>query len=504
MEFLSIIIIVISFIFYLLKNIHIYQLNYYKPEVQNKWLKTNKTLILINACMMIVISMTYYFKFMIAFLILAILLFLYNFPKKAKIKLVFTPRVKRMLGEIAAIIAVLMFILFLFSLNYYFYTFSFIFILIPWLLLFVDYTQKPLNKRINQWYINDAKKMLEQNPDLLVIGITGSYGKTSMKYFLTEFLSTKYEVLMTPGNLNTTLGVVRTIRENLKVNHEIFVCEMGATKSNDIKEICNLVNPKHGIITSIGPQHLESFKTIENVIGTKFELADSLPEDGYLFLNYDNEYIANKKDSHQIVSYGVDNKKSDYKVTDIKVSGSGLSFKVNKVNFTTRLIGKHNILNILGAMSVAETLGVKLKDLVEIVRRLEPVPHRLELKEQHNRIIIDDAYNSNPMGAKYALEALSEFKEIKVLMTPGMVELGEKEDFYNREFGENAASVCDYVILVNENQTKAIYSGLINKKFNKEKIFVVKNIEEGFQKLNEINKYGKLVVLLENDLPDQY
>lgn len=489
----------ILFTLYLIHNIHIYQLNYYKPHVQMKWLKNNIIMIIINT----ILSILFMINNIYLLIISCILLFIYNFPKKAKKKLVYTPRIIRMLSSIYLFITIIIVI------NYYFIEINsniilgILMILTPLILLLIDFMQRPLNKHINNTFINDAKRILNDNPNLIVIGITGSYGKTSMKYYVTNFLETKYNVLMTPGNLNTTLGVVRTIRENLKSNHEIFVCEMGATKLNDIKEICDIVKPKYGIITSIGPQHLESFKSIDNVIKTKFELADAIDKNNYLFLNYDNEYIKKKKDNHQIISYGTI-KNIDYQATDIKGSKDGLSFKVNGILFTTKLIGIHNIQNITGALSVANKMGIPLESLVEKVRRLKPVEHRLELKTIGNRLIIDDAYNSNPIGSKYALDSLKYFDEVKVLMTPGMVELGEKENEYNYEFGKYASNICDYVILVNENQTKAIYQGLIENKYDKNKIFVVKTINDGFNKLNDLEKESKLVVLIENDLPDQY
>ena len=156
------------------------------------------------------------------------------------------------------------------------------------MILIADIVNKPINHMINKKYINEAKKIINGMPNLIVIGVTGSYGKTSTKNFLYKLLSSKYNVLMTPKNYNTTLGVTMTIRNELKATHEIFICEMGATRVNDIKEICDIVKPKYGIITSVGPQHLESFKTIENVIKTKFELADSIPQEGLVLLNYDN------------------------------------------------------------------------------------------------------------------------------------------------------------------------------------------------------------------------
>ena len=141
--------------------------------------------------------------------------------------------------------------------------------------------------------------------ELKIIGMTWSYGKTSVKYYLNTLLSSRYNVLQTPGNYNTTLGVVRTIRESMKPFHEIFICEMGAREVGDIKEICDLVHPDYGIITSIGPQHLQSFHTIENVISTKFELADAVPESGKVYLNYHNKYKRNHNKNKTDVRYGI-------------------------------------------------------------------------------------------------------------------------------------------------------------------------------------------------------
>lgn len=504
MNYYIIVVIAINFTFYFIHNLHMYQLNYYKPVVQRKWLMNNLSLISVNTSLSLLQIVLLLVNEPTIAIVLSTLQIVYNFPKKAKKKLSFTPRVKRIVVE-----TVLVFLILLVLNSVYFPNYNYILgyisiMLVPLILLFVDYTQKPLNEYINNGFINEAKDILKENPNLLVIGITGSYGKTSMKYFLAEFLSTKYNVLKTPGNFNTTLGVVRTVREQLKSTHEIFVCEMGATKPNDIKEICDLVHPKHGIITSIGPQHLESFKTIETVIQTKYELARALPDDGKLFLNFDNEYIKKYKSGHDPITYGCLTDDLDYQAKDIKTNSEGLSFKVKNVKFTTKLIGNHNITNIVGALAVADKLGIKIKDLVETVRRLEPVPHRLELKNQGNRIIIDDAYNSNPLGAASALDAISGFKEIKVIITPGMVELGTKEDEYNYQFGKQIAEVCDYVILVNENQTKSIFKGLIDSKYSKSKIFICKTIEDAFKQLKVLESEGKLVVLLENDLPDQY
>ena len=124
---------------------------------------------------------------------------------------------------------------------------------------------QPVEKSINNSYVNDARHIIGEMPSLKVVGITGSYGKTSTKHYLNRILSEQFNVVMTPGSFNTPMGVTRTIREMLKPYTEIFICEMGAKQRGDIKEICDIVHPQYGIITAVGEQHMESFKSIENV-----------------------------------------------------------------------------------------------------------------------------------------------------------------------------------------------------------------------------------------------
>ena len=362
----------------------------------------------------------------------------------------------------------------------------------------------PVEHGIRKYYINDAKKILKNMPNLIVIGVTGSYGKTSVKNFLVKTLSAKYEVLTTPKNYNTTMGVVKTIREELKSTHQIFVCEMGATQIGDIKEICDIVNPKFGVITSIGPQHLESFKTIDNIIKTKFELYDSVNKNGGItFLNYDNEYIS-KQNKSNTLTYGINNEKLDYNAYNLKSSSQGLSFTINNVNFQTKLIGRHNIVNITGAIAVANYLGIPLERLVPRVREIKNVEHRLQLISRGNINIIDDAYNSNPISSKSAIDTLSEFEGKKIIVTPGLIELGQDGEKYNFEFGEYMCDVCDYIFLVNSTISKYVLKGINSKKYDKDKIFIVNSPQEAVMQITNLGLNDKVTVLLENDLPDNY
>ena len=224
------------------------------------------------------------------------------------------------------------------------------------------------------------------------------------------------------------------MREKLLPVHDVLIVEMGARRPGDIAEICELVRPKYGIITAIGEQHLETFKTVENIIGTKFELADYIPDDGLIFLNGDDKYIKNKKTGKPFVTYSVRaGSGCDYTAFDISVSREGSRFTVaapdgERCVFTTKLLGAHNIQNITGCIAVAHRLGIPLSELVVSVRRLKPVEHRLQLLPNG---YIDDSYNSNPAGFRAALDVLSQFSG-RGFGNPGMVELGERRYQLNR------------------------------------------------------------------------
>ncbi|MGN0468411.1 MAG: UDP-N-acetylmuramoyl-tripeptide--D-alanyl-D-alanine ligase [Acutalibacteraceae bacterium] len=509
-----------GFILSVIDSMHFFQLNSYRFDTHTKWMRENISRYLSHMMLSVLLLIVVFIPMNINVkaalsIILFVIACVSEKPKKAKKPLVYTARVKRMLVTISILLAVSVAVPcgICFSIGakhtMIFLVYSLMYLLSPAAVLLANLINKPIELSINRHYTNDAKKILSQCKDLIVIGVTGSYGKTSVKYYLNTLLRAKYNVLMTPESYNTPMGVVKTIRGSLKATHEIFICEMGAKWVGDIKELCDIVHPDHGIITSIGPQHLESFKTLDAVKKTKFELADALPEDGMLFLNGDDENIKSFDCKRPAFTYSLGGD-ADYKAFDISVSDRGTTFSVKAPDgetekYSTRLIGRHNVLNIVGAIAVCNQLGISLAELKGQVRKLEGVPHRLELSEKNGVTIIDDAYNSNPSGTKAALEALSLFDGFKILVTPGMVELGEKQDELNREFGANAASVADYVVLVGRKQAVPIKAGLLDKKYDENKIFVASTINEALEHVYALNSKGKKkVILLENDLPDNY
>lgn len=371
----------------------------------------------------------------------------------------------------------------------------------------------PVERAINRHYCRDAERILAQMPDLKIIGITGSYGKTSTKHYLHRILSEQFDTLMTPGSFNTTLGVVRTVREYLKPYNEVFIVEMGAKNRGDIKEICDIVHPTMGIITAVGPQHLESFKTIDNVQATKFELADALPADGLAIVNNDFEKISSRPVSNVTCSrYAVANAAdADYQATNVKYTPQGTTFTVKgpdgwTLDISTRLMGECNVSDLLAAVVAAHAMGVSDAKIARAVASIEPVEHRLSVKTTASGItILDDAYNSNPVGSRMALEVLGTFKGGKrIVITPGMIELGTEQEELNREFGRHIAKNVDVAIVVGQYNRDAIAEGIRSEGVLAESsVHLVDSFADAQRLLGTIAAKGD-TVLYENDLPDTF
>lgn len=521
-----------AFLYVLRYNLHMFQLNGYKNGEHIHWLKKNVSrqylLILIGISGILSMCLPGIVTLLLqtAAVLICMKYYLYLKKTNTKKKLVYTARVKRLILTDSILVILLLVLTGVFlGVGRIAGAFAILTTLQIIALVIVNWINRPVEGMINQHYINDAKKKLRSVPDLTVIGVTGSYGKTSVKYYLDTLLKEHFEVLITPESYNTPMGVVKTIRSSLKPSHQIFICEMGARHVGDIKEICDIVHPEHGIITSVGPQHLETFFNMDNIVNTKFELADALPEVGLLFLNGDNEYIRNHSGKYknkifyttgewakarELESQIEEGEVSQYYQTgDVKLSRTGTEFTVTapdgeKETFQMRLLGEHNVINVAGAVAVANTLGIPLKQLKVPVRRIQPVAHRMQLLERGNFTIIDDAFNSNPVGSRAAVETLKQFEGVRILITPGMVELGEKEEEYNYKFGTYAADCCDYILLVGEKHTAPIHKGVLESGFSQERCRVFEKLEDALSFAYSIKAEGHKFILLENDLPDNY
>lgn len=369
----------------------------------------------------------------------------------------------------------------------------------------------PIEKMVGMYYKQKAKNKIKNMNNLKVVGITGSYGKTSSKNILNDILNIKYNTLPSPKNYNTPFGLMLTVNNYLDKFTDILIAEMGACQEHDIEELCELVHPKYGIITKIGVAHLATFGSREMIQKTKFELIENLPEDGIGILNKDDEWQRNYKikNNCQIKWIGIDRKDADVIAQNIKLSKEGTTFDIvfkesnEKHSFQTRLLGYNSVYNILAAVTLGKELGMNIEQLKAGVSKVKPVEHRLQLRKNGNITIIDDAYNSNPDGAKMALDVLKMMPGKHIVVTPGMIELGKEEYQKNKEFGRQIAASADEVILVGKEKTKPILEGLQEEKFDETKITIINDVLKAFEIIDK-HKNEETYALLENDLPDTF
>ncbi len=438
---------------------------------------------------------------------------LYSTPKKVPLKM--TARMTRSMAVFFILCIGLTFALIMLSSMFTqmirYSAIAFMPLLLPLLAPLSHIIMKPFEKGIRKKYVKKAKQKLENYPNLIKIGITGSFGKTTIKNSLYTILSEKYSVCKTPQNFNTTMGITKTILENLSLTHQVFIAEMGARKSGEIDELCQIVEPRFGIVGTIGEQHMQTFGSFENVKRTKAELAKYVEQNGFCTFNADNNasnelYMSHSGDKARV---SIDNKSCDVYASKIKTTQSGTEFVLHSGNektlCSTKLLGLHNLKNILLCVPIALRLGLSLDEISIGISKIVPVEHRLQLINAPNDVIIlDDTYNASIDGSKWALEVLKMFDgHRKIVITPGLVELGSLERLANYEFGERIAKVAELVIIVNKTNELAIKQGLVDSKFDAEKIHCVDNNKSAQELLKTIIKKDD-VILWENDLPDNY
>ena len=496
------------------------QQNSYRNERYTRWFnQTGESTSLgrIFCCIGLLFLLIHHIPF-IAGAAVAIIITVWQFcslrAKKYKKPLVWTPRAKRIFATSWILAAVPVAIFWtLYGRWTSGITLMAILVLSPLFMLLANLLLRPIEARINRRYYNEAARILASMPGLKVIGITGSYGKTSTKHYLFRILQEQFPTTMTPGSFNTPMGVIRTIREHLRPYDEVFICEMGAKNIGDIKEICDLVHPWAGIVTAVGDQHLESFKTIENVQRTKFELIDALPSDGLAVVNNDFPKVADRAVKNvECRRYAVANPEgADFTATDIRYTPDGTEFTIhdnnngNDITLSTKLVGECNISNLMAAVIIALKLGMPVDKIKYAVARIEQVEHRLNIKRVPGGItIIDDAFNSNPQGSRMALDVLSRMTQGKrIIITPGMIELGALQTQANEELGRHAAKCADIAIIVGHYNREALLKGLASGPISEDNIHAVDTFNEAQSLLQTLSSPGD-TVLYENDLPDTF
>jgi len=336
----------------------------------------------------------------------------------------------------------------------------------------------PYEKNVQRYFLRRAQKILDKRPDLIKIGITGSYGKTSVKNILAQLLSVKYRVVASPASFNTPMGLARTVNEHLQSDTQVLIMEMGARRPGEILELAQILKPHYAIITSIGACHLETFGDIQTVARTKSEILTQMSDGGMVVTDGDNPWC-------QKLIY-----------TNIRKVKA-----VDVVEIPTNLLGAHQQKNLQLAAVIARELGISDEQISQTALNLHPTPHRLEKIVAPNGIIIfDDSYNANPVSAKSALDVIAKYQTRKVVQTPGFVEQGKNAETAHIQFCEQIKTVANAVIVVGELNRKYFEQGLANWQGD---VIYVPNRDSAKKIYPQWLSKGDILLII-NDLPEQY
>ncbi|MEX1054712.1 MAG: UDP-N-acetylmuramoyl-tripeptide--D-alanyl-D-alanine ligase, partial [Rhodothermales bacterium] len=304
------------------------------------------------------------------------------------------------------------------------------------------------------------------------------------------------------------MGICLVVNNMLKPEHQVLILEMGIRHRGDMRELCDIARPDLAVVTSVGIAHLETMGSMENIAREKGELLTRMKPGGAAVLNHDDDLVSSMAAPGRVWRVSVQGT-ADITAHGIRYDSEGATFTVRdeageERPFKTRLLGEHNIINILLGVAVGRAMGLRLRQIAYAVERLQPIEHRLQLRREGTITVIDDAFNSNPVGARNAVEILGQFNGgRRIIVTPGMVELGERQWEENRRLGEHIARNADLALLVGEKQTRPIQEGLASSGYPESQIKVMPSLFAAQDFLKSYLRPGD-VVLYENDLPDQY
>lgn len=485
---------------FLHKFLHVYQLKDYQNRRYFKYF-LNKKSIFILICLILFIFELFIKNILFYIVVNTItyimnLFYLKNLIKTSKTPLKFTRKLSRLY-----IISI--FVLFAMC----FYKNSFL------LIIGLTFSTPPIANLINiydkiknRYYIHLASKKLKNHPTK-IIAITGSNGKTSVKNILEKILSTEHKIQATPASFNTPLGIAKYINNELKFDTEFLILEYGARHKNDIKKLCALYGADYGIITTVSGQHLESFKSSENIFKAKQKLSDFLQNKLCVF-NIDNIYTKRMFDEKTGDKISVStNQKTDIFANNIKIENFKTYFNLHINNQTyplqTSLLGRHNVLNICLATALATYLEIDNEHIVSEIIKLKQVQHRLSLTQSHINIL-DDSYNCSPASAKESLLVLKSFSGKKMIVTPGIIECGKEKYKINFNLGNHLA-YFDYIVIVGNENKQALVDGIkkeIDKNNLQPRILFATTLNDAKQHFAKLNNNDTLLLL--NDLPDDY
>jgi len=493
------IVVPLIFLFIILNQYSIIQSQHY--EIYKYFKYETKKKILVQSMLFILLISAFYLNVYLCFFVL-IISFILNLFLIKKSKLKWTKRIKRYISV------------------YYCLTYL-LYILLPFneivSLIIVNDTiiinmilshcfSLCIESIIMNCYIRDAKKNIK---GIKIIGVTGSYGKTSCKNIIYDMLENLCNVSKTPKSYNTKVGIVKSIRENISEFDDVFICEYGVDKKGGMDKLLKIVKPNISLITEVGPQHLLTFKNIENIKNEKIKLAKTLKEEETAIINNDNVYLKEEINNLKckVITYGIEND-SDIMAKNIKITNEGSVFDLyidNKKikNININLLGKHNVLNVLGSIGVLKSLNVNLYNIEALVRKIKPVEHRLQLKNINGLKIVDDSFNSNEKGFKNAVDILKMMQGEKIVVTPGIIEQGNNSNNINYDLAKYMADKVDKVILVEKNAS-IMKQGLLDSGFEEKNIIIKKDFFEAWELLSRSTEKENKIILIENDLPCIY
>jgi len=365
---------------------------------------------------------------------------------------------------------------------------------------------------VKQILIIKAKHKLVGYPNLIVIGITGSYGKTTVKEFLSQILSAKFKVIKTPKYLNSHIGILKFILKTDFNNTDIFVAEVAADKKGDITLICDVIKPKIGILTAINEQHLSIFGSIKNTQSTKYELLRSLPKDGLAVVNSDNKYCCEylQELDTTVKTFGTEEKyKPNYLIDDVHNTKEGIEChgsylhdkQVIKSVIRPKVHGEYQAMNIAPCIIVGSFLGMKDEEIISAANKLKNLEQGLQIYNYGKTTIIDDSHNSNPDGFKVALQVLNSRSSGKrrIVVTRGMMELADESDELHEIIAGEIAFVADELVIITPDFIEPLRAGAMSDKYHLE-IKIKTNPEKLLEYIKSL-KNKDFVILLENRLP---
>lgn len=507
----------------LLRYLHVFQLEEYDTSRLFAWLwnhrvfdKRGSIIFLTTSLLLFFNVFPHFASFTATCTLLAIAYFEPDPRKLAKVSLKLTDRAKRIyVGTCILTIVLEAIMCSLFFHNSTLLWLSQIIVIqsLPFLLAAACRLLRSDEQRRQDNFQHEAQRILaEVNP--YIIGITGSYGKTSTKEALACILQVSLgPTFWTPKSINTVMGITREIRTNLKTGTKYAIMEMGAYRPGSIDRLCRFTPPQAAIITCVGLAHLERFGTPENIYLAKSELAQNVPSKGILVCNGDDlgaRKMAQEHPKAKVFLYGLHPEKGhlDAWITDIKTTPQGTEFithwQSTAYHCFTPLVGATALSNALGSFTMACALGANPALALGVIRNLQPVDNRLELRKEGGITYLRDAYNSNPSGFRAALDVLHALpSNRKILMTPGMIELGTEQAAKNEEMGQHAASICDIALIVGETNREALEKGIKKGGMDPTKVYRCATREDAFAQLRLLAKEGD-TILIENDLTDLY